>query len=44
MKPGKKFEIIAENDIEEPLASSVVVSGGRLYLRSFKALYAIGEK
>ncbi|MEE9603852.1 MAG: PQQ-binding-like beta-propeller repeat protein [Thermoguttaceae bacterium] len=44
VKPGKKFEIIAENDIQEPLTSSAVISGGRLYLRSYEALYAIGGK
>jgi len=43
VKPGKKFEVIAQNDIEEPLASSPAISNGRIYLRSFEALYAIGK-
>ncbi len=43
VKLGKKFEVISENDLEEPLTASPIVSGGRIYLRTFEALYAIGK-
>jgi outer membrane protein assembly factor BamB len=41
VKPGKEFEILATNDMEESITASPVVSGGTLYLRTFDALYAI---
>jgi outer membrane protein assembly factor BamB len=44
VKPGKQFEILATNDMTESMSSSPVISGGRIYLRTFEALYAIGEK
>jgi outer membrane protein assembly factor BamB len=43
-KAGKKFEIVSQNDMKEPLAASPAISGGRIYLRTFDALYAIGPK
>ena len=43
VKLGKKFEVISKNDLEEPLTASPIVSGGRIYLRTFEALYAIGK-
>jgi hypothetical protein len=44
VKAGKKFEIIAQNNIEERLSASPAISSGTLYLRSYNALYAIGGK
>jgi outer membrane protein assembly factor BamB len=41
IKAGRKFEILSFNDIEESISASPVISNGRLYLRSFDALYAI---
>ena len=41
IKAGPEFELVADNDIGEPIASSPVLIGNRLYLRSFDALYAI---
>jgi len=41
VKAGRKFEILAFNDIEETISASPVISNGRLYLRSYDALYAI---
>jgi outer membrane protein assembly factor BamB len=43
VKPGPKFEIIATNKLEDEIASSPVVSGGRIYIRGFEALYAISQ-
>jgi hypothetical protein len=43
-KPGKEFELLAQNKLEEPLSASPAVSQGRIYLRTFNALYCIGEK
>ncbi len=43
-QPGKEFKLLATNTMEESLAASPAISGGRIYLRTFKALYAVGEK
>ncbi|MCA9045263.1 MAG: PQQ-binding-like beta-propeller repeat protein, partial [Planctomycetaceae bacterium] len=44
LKAGRKFEIVAQNDLGEPITASPVVSNGVLYLRSYNALYAIRGK
>ena len=44
IKAGKKFEVVAKNEMNEQISSSPVITDGRIYLRSFKALYAIGKK
>ena len=44
VKAGKQFEVIAQNTIAERLSASPAISGGTIYLRSYKALYAIGGK
>lgn len=41
LKAGPKFEIVAQNDLGEPITASPVISNGVLYLRSYAALYAI---
>jgi outer membrane protein assembly factor BamB len=41
LRAGREFEVVAENDLGEPITASPVVSNGTLYLRSFNALYAI---
>jgi len=41
---GKKFELLATNKLPDDFTASPAAAGGRLYLRGFKALYAIGEK
>ena len=45
LKPGPKVEVLATNKLGEGVyvTASPVVSGGRLYLRSVDALYAISE-
>ncbi|MEZ5303450.1 MAG: hypothetical protein R3F11_22835 [Verrucomicrobiales bacterium] len=40
---GEKLEVLAENDLGEEDRASAAVSGGRLYLRGDKHLFAIGK-
>jgi len=40
-KPGPKFELISQNELGEPQSASPAISNGRIYLRTFDALYAI---
>jgi outer membrane protein assembly factor BamB len=42
VRAGREFELLAENDLGEPIASTPAIAGGRLYLRTFNALYAVG--
>ncbi len=42
IKPGRTFELLATNKLPDEFTASPAVSGGRLYLRGFKTLYAIG--
>ena len=44
IKAGPKFEVLSKNKINDQLTASPVLSNGRIYLRGFKALYAIGKK
>ena len=44
VRAGKDFEVIARNDIGEPITASPVFADGRLYLRTLKSLYAIGPQ
>lgn len=41
VRPGRKFEILAQNDLGEPISASPAISGGTIYIRTFQALYAI---
>jgi len=43
-KVGKDFKMVAQNDLDEPISASPAISNGRIYLRTFDALYAIGPK
>lgn len=43
IKPGTKFEVLAVNKLGDELAASPAISGGRIYLRGFGALYALSE-
>ncbi len=40
---GPKFELLAENAVDEYTLSSVAVSGGQIFLRTAAHLYAIGK-
>jgi outer membrane protein assembly factor BamB len=44
IKAGPKFEVLSKNKINDQLTASPVLANGRIYLRGFKALYAIGKK
>lgn len=44
VKAGRMFELLASNNMGEDIASSPVISGGRIYIRTFEALWAIGPK
>jgi outer membrane protein assembly factor BamB len=41
---GPKFEILAENVMDEYTLSSVAISQGQIFLRTEKNLYAIGQR
>jgi len=42
VKTGRTFELIAQNDLGEPIFASPVVCNGRLLLRTERSLYCIG--
>ncbi len=44
VKPGPNFEILATNKLPDTFTASPAVSGGRIYLRGFQYLWAIGTK
>jgi outer membrane protein assembly factor BamB len=44
VKPGTDFEILATNSLDETISASPAISGGRIYLRTFAALYAIENR
>jgi outer membrane protein assembly factor BamB len=44
IKAGREFEVLAENDLGEPISASPVISNGTLYLRGFDHLWAIRNK
>lgn len=43
LKAGPKFEIVAQNDLGESISASPAISNGRIYIRTFDALYSIGK-
>ncbi|MSQ96279.1 MAG: pyrrolo-quinoline quinone [Gemmataceae bacterium] len=43
LKAGSKFEVLSTNRFNDVFTASPAVSGGRIYLRGFDALYAISE-
>lgn len=44
VKAGRKFEIVASNPMGgEPITASPVFSNGKLFIRTYSALYAIGK-
>jgi outer membrane protein assembly factor BamB len=44
VRAGPKFEVLAENDLDEYTLSSPAISGGQIFIRTDKALYAIGQR
>lgn len=43
VKPGPKFRVLKVNKMDDEIASSPVISQGRIYIRGFGALYAISQ-
>ena len=41
-KAGAAFEVLAENEFDDYTLSSPAVSGGRMFFRTTKFLWAIG--
>jgi outer membrane protein assembly factor BamB len=44
IKAGPEFEILAENNMNEYVLSSIAISDGQIFLRTDKALYCIGKR
>lgn len=44
VRPGDEFEVVATNDLEEPISSSPAISQGQIFIRTHEALYCIGKK
>ena len=43
-KAGPEFELLAENDLDDYVLSSIAVSDGQIFLRTTTHLWAIGER
>lgn len=44
MVAGPKFEVVAENNLDDYTLSSIAVSDGQIFLRTAKALWCIGPR
>jgi len=44
VKAGRNFEILESNDLGEGISSSPAISNGRIFIRSYDALYCIGAR
>jgi len=44
IKAGPKYELLATNTLPDKFSASPVISGGRIYLRGYDSLWAIGTK
>lgn len=43
VKAGRDFELLAANKMNEEMSASLAIAGGRVYVRTFDALYSIGD-
>lgn len=43
VRPGPKYELVARNELGEKTFASPAISGGRLFVRTDKHLYCIGQ-
>ena len=43
IEAGRRFKLLAQNELNEPMSSSPAISNGTIYLRSFDALWAIRQ-
>jgi outer membrane protein assembly factor BamB len=41
---GEQFEVVAKNDLDEPVSASPAISQGQIFIRSHQALYCIGKR
>jgi outer membrane protein assembly factor BamB len=39
-----KWEIVSQHDFDEPVVATPAIAGGRIFLRTAKALYAFGTR
>jgi outer membrane protein assembly factor BamB len=44
VQAGEEFKLLAQNKLGEDISASPAIAGGRIYVRTFEALYAFGEK
>jgi hypothetical protein len=44
VKAGPKFELLASNDMADPVMATPAISGGLLIVRSQHYLWAIGQR
>jgi outer membrane protein assembly factor BamB len=44
VKAGRQFELLAANHLPDEITASPAVSGGRVYIRGFRTIYAFEEK
>lgn len=44
VKVGPKFEQLAENKLPDQMSASPAIANGRIYLRGWNYLYAIGNE
>ncbi len=43
-KTGRKFELLAQNDMQDGIMATPTLAGGRIYLRTLRKLYCIGKE
>ena len=43
VRTGREFEVLAENDMGEPIVASPAISSGQIFLRGEKNLFCIGK-
>lgn len=44
LRLGEQVEVVAKNDLGEPISASPAISQGQLFIRTHQALYCIGKK
>src|SRR5262249_34846378 len=43
IKAGRAFEKLTENKLPDDTSASIAISSGRIYIRGWKTLFAIGQ-
>lgn len=44
VKAGRKFELLASNNLKEVITATPVLANGRIYIRTYNSLVAVGTK